>query len=96
MKAKFLVPVASAIAALSGESALANVEPQPKDAAKAVDTSGIAAKNDPITQNIAYQLGDESHSMLMRKSAAGVVYAQHQSHASHGSHGSHGSHRSGS
>jgi hypothetical protein len=95
-KFAFLVPVAAAAAALSGEAS-ANVPPQTSPETKSMDSiesvgTSAAQKN----TEISYAKGDELHSLMMRRTETGQVFAQHMSHSSHSSHGSHQSHRSGS
>lgn len=93
MKArKFLVPVATAIAALGATEGHAMSTPS---AIVSQQPAADAANTDQVIQRLTYQVGDENHSLLMRKPAAGEVYAYHESHSSHASHGSHRSHRSG-
>jgi len=94
-KFAFLVPVAAAAAALSTEAS-ANVPPQPTSEAKSLESQGAANSLAEQVSEISYTKGDELHSLMMRRTEAGQVFAQHMSHSSHGSHGSHQSHRSGS
>ena len=88
---KFLVPVAAAIAALGATEGHAMSSPS----AIVSQQPAVAENTDPVVQRLTYQVGEESHSLLMRKPASGAVYAYHESHSSHASHGSHRSHRSG-
>lgn len=91
-KFSFLIPVAMAAAALSGEVA-----------AKAVDTTAptgsdkatnIANTQVPGAKESFYVKDGELHSLMMKPTASGQVLAWHTSHASHASHSSHSSHYS--
>jgi hypothetical protein len=98
MSRNFLIPVSLATSALISSSANAAINNnQPKAASKT--SSDQSSENLTIsgttTQVLHYLKGDEKHELFMKRSEAGLVFADHSSHASHGSHGSHGSHRSG-
>ncbi len=85
---KFLVPVGLAVAAIS--PAQASIDPTTTSTIvpSSNGTIGLNA-NDAIVQRLAYQLGTEEHSLLMKRTETGTLYAFHQSHGSHGSHSSH-------
>ena len=57
--------------------------------------SAVRKATDAIVRELAYQIGDDEHLLLMKRSEAGEIYAYHRSHRSHRSHNSHSSHRSG-
>jgi hypothetical protein len=95
-KAKFLIPVAAAIAAITPLS-------------KAVESKKDLNQNDiknllseqidkSITTNgerlATYRVGDELHGLILHKNAEGIMVAGHYSHSSHASHASHASHSS--
>ncbi len=88
---KFLVPVGVAAAALAGNAVKANVntKSQPK-------IENLAETASPADQAFRkkYVTDGEEHTLLMKVSNEGVLYAQHESHASHASHESHASHAS--
>lgn len=93
-KAKFLIPVSAAVAAISGNAQACNTivdaEAQPSSVFDA------AATNLLTPQKQVYLKGNELHALMMMPSASGEILAWHSSHASHESHSSHYSHRSGS
>lgn len=88
---KFLVHVGVAATALAGNAVKANVDTtgQPK-------IENLAEAASPADQAFRkkYVTGGEEHTLLMKLSHEGVLYAQHESHASHASHESHASHAS--
>jgi hypothetical protein len=87
----FLVPVAAAAAALSGEAA-ANVADSPSIPTAQNSVPAVRSTDPKMTESF-YVKGDELHSLMMRPSESGQVFAWHTSHSSHSSHQSH---RSGS
>lgn len=88
---KFLVPVGVALIAVSGAQASVptTITIQAPTAAKTSRFLG-----DPIVQSLSYEKLGEIHDLLMKRSDAGAIYAEHGSHSSHSSHSSHASHRS--
>jgi hypothetical protein len=92
MKKKFLIPVGVATASLVASNANALAVPA-KDSLSENTTSkstDVQNKlNGEITHIIDYQKNDEMHRLLMKKSEAGVIFADHYSHSSHSSHRSH-------
>lgn len=91
-KFTFLVPVAAAAAALSGEATANLVQPPAKPDLQN-PASVLHSDMSPQTKESFYVKGDELHALMMRPSESGLVFAWHRSHASHSSHQSH---RSGS
>lgn len=95
----FLVPIGTAVAALLSTTvqAVVNTADVQKLTDDAVRTSPSAtpSNNDRVIQELTYMTQSEVHTLMLRQSSTGVLYAGHGSHSSHGSHGSHGSHRSG-
>ena len=92
-KFKFLVPVAAAAAALSGEATANIVEPA---AAPGLQNLTPAENNtSPQAKESFYVKNGELHKLMMQPSESGQVFAWHSSHSSHSSHNSHQSHRSG-
>jgi hypothetical protein len=92
---KFLVPVGVAVAALFSGSA--DSVAKPSVAHSNAPGQLIATEResqDPVIQKLLYQIGDDAHMLLLRKTASGSIYGQHMSHMSHESHYSHRSHRS--
>lgn len=85
---KFLVPVGLAVAVVS--PAQANIDPTITGViAPSGDAASKLNSNDAVIQRLVYQLGSDEHSLLMKRTEAGAVYAYHQSHSSHSSHSSH-------
>lgn len=94
-KSRVILPVAAALAALSGLS----VAP---DTASAAATKGSEtalttqeAKPDKVgaASNVLLSAGEDLLGLIVAKQADGSVVAQHSSHASHASHHSHYSSR---
>jgi len=88
---KFLVPVGVAAAALAGNAVKASIDTagQPK-------LENLAATPSAADQAFAkkYVIDGEEHTLLLKLSDQGLLYAQHASHSSHASHASHASHTS--
>lgn len=85
---KFLVPVGLAVAAIS--PAQASIAPTTNNTIVPSSNGAIGLNaNDAVVQRLAYQLGSDEHSLLMKRTEAGAIYAFHQSHSSHSSHSSH-------
>ncbi|ARP79750.1 hypothetical protein CAL12_02185 [Bordetella genomosp. 8] len=93
-KFAFLVPVATAAAAL-GADVSASVPPQTATLDQHAEKLALDRSASTISE-LTYVKGNELHALTMRRSEAGQLFAQHRSHASHSSHSSHQSHRSGS
>lgn len=95
---RFLIPIGAAIAALLPfkiQAAMTTSDaPLSSNESLRVPTSKPAIA-DPIVQEMKYLMGSEAHSLLLRQSSIGTLYAGHGSHMSHYSHSSHRSHRSG-
>jgi len=94
-KYSFLVPVAMAVAALSGEAA-AKLQAAPSLALETPTTTTQDGAHNALgfVESFYVEQG-ERHSLMMKPTGTGQVFAYHQSHASHASHASHYSHRSG-
>ena len=91
-KFSFLIPVAMAAAALSGE-----VAAKPIDTTPSVDSGNTAMTGEPEASGVVeslYVKDGELHSLMMKPTASGEVLAWHSSHSSHASHSSHSSHYS--
>ena len=98
MSKTFIVPVGAAVAALLsgvGDEAKAHVDTAKESSPRQESTNTYGEVKDAVLQRVIYQLNQQAHTILLQKSASGILYAGHGSHASHGSHGSHRSHRSG-
>lgn len=95
-KVPFLVPVALAAAALTGEASANNnieaVSTVTSEKPTAISVDGARASLG-FTQSFYTQNG-ELHSLMVKPTGTGQMFAYHQSHASHSSHASHYSHRS--
>lgn len=93
-KFSFLIPVATAVAALTGQA-----QAKAPESVAAVDTSNTASTTavervaSAATETL-YVKNGELHSLMMKPSASGQMLAWHQSHQSHSSHSSHQSHYS--
>lgn len=83
---KFLVPMGVAITAVAG--AQASIPTVTVIAAPAV-AEASRSSSDPILQNLSYEKSGQAHDLLMKRSDAGAIYAEHGSHSSHSSHSSH-------
>ncbi len=96
---RLLIPLGAAVAALLPLKAQAtlNTADTQKLPHDAVRTSPLAAPDDynRVLRELTYVTQSEIHSLVLRQSSTGTLYAGHGSHRSHGSHASHGSHRSG-
>ena len=86
-----ILPLATALASLTGE-AVAATTPN-TDAQPAAPVGDIAA-NEKIEPNVIFKAGDDLLGLLVTTQADGTVVAQHSSHYSHSSHSSHRSHTS--
>lgn len=90
---RFLIPVGTAVAALLPLNAHAKVNgidasTLPEDAVRVLP-SVTPTDSDGVIQEMTYRFQSELHSLLLRHSAAGPLYAGHGSHVSHHSHSSH-------
>ncbi len=89
-KFSFLIPVATAAAALSHQ-AQAKIDETPS--AKLTDTRKAVSGNEGVgTSGLIEQFyvkDGELHSLIMKAAESGVMLAGHSSHSSHGSHSSH-------
>ena len=93
MKAfKFLIPVAAAAAALSGQ-VQATAHNTQENASEKTSFVPTASLGDAIAN--FYVKDGERHSLMMKTSVSGQMLAYHGSHSSHSSHSSHYSHQSG-
>lgn len=93
-KHNFLVPVAAAAAALSGAVDAKPVESIDVTAPSSIATIASKIHLSGIVESF-YENNGELHSLMMKPSLSGDVFAYHGSHSSHSSHSSHYSHRSG-
>ncbi len=93
---KFLIPVATALAAVAGTSNAVEVK-QVKSTENTHETGATQALKKVLSAEdklATYSVGDELHGLILRKNIDGVVLADHYSHRSHSSHSSHSSHYS--
>jgi hypothetical protein len=101
MTKKFLVPVASAIAALFSHQTYASIYPH-TGATEAIRVDNQAPLGSdtivPVSTGTASELSTFSdgneYRFLLERSDAGILMAYHSSHRSHSSHSSHRSHYS--
>jgi hypothetical protein len=93
---KFLVPVAATLAALAAQSEAGQTVTHQSAAelSKNAIAKVVPQAIDPAASIATFQQGDELHGLLLRRSAEGIVVADHYSHRSHASHASHASHYS--
>lgn len=95
---KFLVPVSALLAGLIPAKLQATPAVPgdliPSELVQERDPS-TPTPNDTVLMNLQYMLKTELHSLILRQSQTGTLYAGHGSHMSHSSHASHSSHRSG-
>lgn len=93
-----LVPMSAVLATLLPAKlqaipvASANVEPSESPRAMRPTNSPV---DEVVLQSLQYLFNTEWHTLILRQSQAGTLYAGHGSHQSHASHASHASHRSG-
>jgi hypothetical protein len=95
-KKKFMIPVATALAAIAGTSGAVEVRQVISDDSKQESVAMSALKKTLAAEDrlATYSVGEELHALLLRKNADGVILAGHYSHRSHSSHSSHSSHYS--
>jgi hypothetical protein len=89
---KFLIPVGIAASALAGNGAKASLTTSPEAKTEHLADHLLSASVQGFAQK--YIVDGEEHTLLMKLSDQGVLYAQHESHSSHASHESHASHQS--
>lgn len=90
-KFSFLIPVTTAVAALTGQAEAKIVDTTPT--ANEVRSATAQSVQTGITEKL-YVKDGELHSLMMKPSVSGQMLAWHSSHASHASHESHSSHYS--
>jgi hypothetical protein len=91
-----LISLATALAALPGTAAILApaADAKPNDPGM---TEGVATKQGGEARpNVFMTVGRDLLGMIVRKSADGIITADHYSHSSHASHESHSSHYSSS
>jgi hypothetical protein len=89
-----LVSLAAALAALPGTAAILSpaADARPNDAGTAEGAAGT--RSEEVQPSVLMSVGKDLLGMIIKKSADGVVTADHYSHVSHASHESHSSHSS--
>lgn len=92
---RFLIPVGAAVAALLPVGVQALPAPGQSDVTRGPSSLSVEHSQvlGPVIQTMQYLLGSQTHALLLRQAASGVLYAGHESHVSHASHGSHRSGR---
>jgi hypothetical protein len=93
---KFLIPVATALAAMASTSNAIEVK-QVNSAESKHETGPAQALKKALAAEdklATYSVGAELHGLILRKNTDGVMLAEHYSHRSHSSHSSHSSHYS--
>jgi hypothetical protein len=89
-----IMPLAVALAALTGTSAIASDPAEAKapnpDESNSPDTMQISGR----TPNRLLSVGEDLLGFTVSTAADGTMVAQHESHVSHASHSSHSSHYS--
>lgn len=84
-----LISLAAALAALPGAAMILSpaAHAKPSDPGTAEGTIGI--RSEDARPNVFMTVGKDLLGMVVKKSAAGIVTADHYSHSSHASHSSH-------
>lgn len=97
-KRAFLVPLAVAIAALTGNSQAAVERSQPtsntSDATAATSIDLASRINPQAEGDLLMPIGGDIFQFVLRRAESGEMVAYHSSHQSHRSHSSHRSHYS--
>jgi hypothetical protein len=90
-----LVSVAAALAALPGTATLLSpaADAKPNNVGTAESLAGT--RSEDVQPDVLMSVGKDLLGMIIKKSADGMVTADHYSHVSHASHSSHSSHYSG-
>ncbi len=96
---KFLVPVATALAAIVPTSDAAQTTKLNPTELSLSDSAakGLASVKPVLNQGdhlATIKRGEEWHGLILRRSEQGITVADHYSHRSHASHASHASHYS--
>ena len=93
-KAPKIVPLAAALAALTGTAAMtaASAEAKITDTNEPNVTQAMRATS--LTPNQVMSVGEDLLGFIVSTASDGTLVAQHVSHASHSSHASHASHYS--
>lgn len=89
MKAKTIVPLAAALAALTGAATAST----PGTNEPVTDSTQAQAGDSAVRPNVVFRAGEDLLGLLATQNADGTVVAQHASHYSHSSHASHASSR---
>jgi hypothetical protein len=90
-KSTVILPLASALAALSGSSMVVAEAKSVPTGDAAVNSEAAAAQK--VQPNTLVSTGESLLGFIMTEQPDGTVVAQHASHASHASHHSHSSSR---
>ncbi|WP_082716210.1 His-Xaa-Ser repeat protein HxsA2 [Burkholderia sp. BDU5] len=94
MKAKFLVPLTTIIAAIAAEHSSAAVLP-PTNQIQEREALPVPGAAGDQSGKLTVRAGEDSFSFVLKRSTqTGLLMAQHESHESHSSHSSHSSHYS--
>lgn len=91
MKAKFLVPVGTLVAAMAAEHASASVAPpdsviEPHQSADSTASNAIPSLE---PQDLRVRAGEDAYGFVLKRAESGQLMAYHSSHSSHSSHYSH-------
>lgn len=86
-----ILPLAAALAALSGAGPANAALPENTPTAASPGVTDATSKAEP---NVLFKAGEDLLGLIITRSADGTVVAQHSSHYSHSSHSSHRSHYS--
>ena len=89
-----IVPLAVALAALTGTTAIASGPAEAKATNHEESNSADAMQATGRTPNRLLSVGEDLLSFTVTTAADGTMVAQHESHVSHASHSSHSSHYS--
>ena len=78
-----IIPLAAALAALSG--AATDVAAKPADTSNEITTKATESTS-KLVPNVFYVSGEDLLGLVVTKQADGTILAQHSSHSSHRSH----------
>jgi hypothetical protein len=85
----FLISVGAAVAALITGQTPAKSEAVATAAKTPQTPEGPKSTLAGAVGQMLYEIGPDQHALVLKKTEAGSLYAQHRSHSSHSSHSSH-------
>jgi hypothetical protein len=84
-----LISLAGALAALPGAAMILSPAANAKASDIGTAEGAIGTRSEDARPNVFMTVGKDLLGMVVKKSAAGIVTADHYSHSSHASHSSH-------